>query len=290
LGSAFPSTIDSRAGLSGASRTPSRIHHLVFPREHGAWGMLLVPLMTGGILGLRTGHDVVSLALLLAASLSLFCLRTPFESLMSVSAYRVRNGHERRAAMAAIAVYAVVTLACATALMMRVEPLPLLFLGNAAALGFAAQLMVRRFRAQDRCLAQLIGSAALTAAAAAGYYVAAQHWSATALLVWAANWLFAANQIHYVQLRIHAASCSSRLQKLQRGLHFFFGQVVLAAVLVAGAEVGALPWAACVAYLPLLVRGTAWFVEPPAPLAIRRLGFSELAHAVAFGVLLIAVL
>jgi hypothetical protein len=120
--------------------------------------------------------------------------------------------------------------------------------------------------------------------------VSAHHWSAIALLVWAANWLFAANQIHFVQLRIHAANCQSRLQKLQRGLHFFFGQIMLAAVLVAGAEVGALPWAACLAYLPVLVRGTAWFVEDPAPLAIRKLGFTELAHAIAFGALLIAVL
>lgn len=252
--------------------------------------MLLVPVLTGGILGLRAGHDLVSLSLLLIICLAMFCLRTPFESLVSLSPYRVRNGHERRAAILAIAGYGALAVMSVAALMARVEPIPLLILGNVAAIGFAGQLLVRRFRAQDRCLAQLIGSAGLTATAAAGYYVAARHWSATALLVWAATWLFAANQIHFVQLRIHAASCQTRLQKLQRGLHFFFGQIVLAAVLVAGAEVGALPWAACLAYLPLLIRGTAWFVEDPAPLAIRRLGFTELAHAIAFGVLLIAVL
>jgi len=289
LGSAFPS-ISSGAVVAGASRTASRVRYLVFPREHGAWGMLLVPVLTGGILGSRTGHDLVSLALLVAACLSLFCLHTPFESLVSVSPFRVRDAAERRAAIFAIAGYTVVAIASGAALMARVGPIKLLILGNVAMIGFAGQLIIRKFRPQERCLAQLIGSAGLTAAAAAGYFVAAGQWSTTALLVWAANWLFAANQIHFVQLRIHAANLGSRLEKLQRGLHFAFGQVVLAAVLVAGAQVGALPWMACLAYLPLLVRGTAWFVEPPAPLAIRRLGFTELAHAVAFGVLLIAVL
>jgi hypothetical protein len=252
--------------------------------------MLLVPLLTGGILGLRSGHDFGSLALLIVASLSLFCLRTPFESLMGVSPFRARTAADRRAAILAVSAYAVLALSCSAALMSRVDPIPLLILGNVAAIGFAGQLIIRRFRPQDRCLAQLVGSAGLTAAAAAAYCVASQRWSATALLVWAANWLFSANQIHFVQLRIHAANCVDRLQKLHRGLHFAFGEVMLLSVLVAAAEVGALPWTACLAYLPLLVRGAAWFVEPPAPLAIRRLGFTELAHAVAFGVLLVAVL
>jgi hypothetical protein len=202
----------------------------------------------------------------------------------------VRTAAERRVAILAVSGYAVLALSCAATLMTRVSPVPLLILGNVAAIGFAGQLIIRGFRPQDRCLAQLVGSAGLTATAAAGYLVAAHRWSATALLVWAANWLFAANQIHFVQLRIHAANCADRLQKLHRGLHFAFGEVLLLAVLVAAAEVGALPWTACLAYLPLLLRGAAWFVEPPAPLAIRRLGFTELAHAVAFGVLLVAVL
>lgn len=289
MATAFPSSITSHARPADDPRIASRIRYLVFPREHGAWGMLLVPLLTGGILGLRSGHDLGSLGLLLAVCLSLFCLRTPLESLLAVSPYRARDAAERRAAILAVAGYATLALLGVAALMTRVDPIPLLVLGNVAAIGFAGQLIVRRFRPQDRCLAQLIGSAGLTAAAAAGYFVAARQWHSTALLVWAANWLFAANQIHFVQLRIHAANCASRLQKLHRGLHFAFGEIVLVAVLVAAAEVGALPWAACLAYLPLLVRGAAWFIEPPAPLAIRRLGFTELAHAIAFAVLLVAV-
>jgi hypothetical protein len=114
--------------------------------------MLLVPLLTGGILGLRSGHDLGSVALLMAACLSLFCLRTPFESLVGVSPFRVRTAAERRVAILAVSGYAVLALSCAATLMTRVSPVPLLILGNVAAIGFAGQLIIRGFRPQDRCL------------------------------------------------------------------------------------------------------------------------------------------
>jgi hypothetical protein len=36
-----------------------RISYLIAPREHGAWGFLFVPLVTGGAVGLLAGGDVV---------------------------------------------------------------------------------------------------------------------------------------------------------------------------------------------------------------------------------------
>ena len=37
---------------------------------------------------------------------------------------------------------------------------------------------------------------------------------------------------------------------------------------------------------PVLLRGFAWFAKSPQPLVVRRLGWTKLMHAVAFGVLL----
>jgi hypothetical protein len=282
--------LNSQATTSVASPRSAvdwrRLRPLVFPREHGAWGMLLVPVLTGGALGLRTGSGVGPLALLLVASLALFCLRTPVEALLGASPFRVRTRDERDAVLLAIGGYGVLALVCLAALL-RAGDFVLPALGAAAAAGFAGQYLVRRVRPRARCSAQLVGSAGLTAAAAAAYYVAAGRWSSTALLVWGANWLFAANQIHYVQLRIHVANAAGRLDKIHRGLHFLFGEIVLTSVLVAAAQVGAFPWAVSRAYLPVLARGLAWFLEPPRPLAIHRLGYSELAHACVFAVLLV---
>jgi hypothetical protein len=52
---------------------------LVVPREHGAWGMLLVPLVTGAAVGLPAGGHVAPVLLLTTAALALVWLRTPFE-------------------------------------------------------------------------------------------------------------------------------------------------------------------------------------------------------------------
>jgi len=46
-------------------------------------------------------------------------------------------------------------------------------------------------------------------------------------------------------------------------------------------------WQAAVAFLPVLVRGFAWFAARPEALTIHALGKSELVHACALGVLLV---
>jgi hypothetical protein len=51
--------------------------------------------------------------------------------------------------------------------------------------------------------AQLAGAIGLTCTAPAAYYVGTGRLSERAFVLWAANWIFAGNQIHFVQLRIH---------------------------------------------------------------------------------------
>jgi len=48
-----------------------------------------------------------------------------------------------------------------------------------------------------------------------------------------------------------------------------------------------LPVAAALAFAPALIRGFLWFLRRPAPLEIYRLGYGELANALAFGALFI---
>jgi len=53
---------------------------MVVPREHGAWGMLLVPLATGAVVAAKSAINGSALALFIMAAMSLFWLRTPLES------------------------------------------------------------------------------------------------------------------------------------------------------------------------------------------------------------------
>ena len=90
-----------------------------------------------------------------------------------------------------------------------------------------------------------------------------------------------------VQLRIHAAHNTSRIEKLSAGRWFLIGQIILMALLGVACAGQYFRWYATVAFLPVLVRGFAWFAARLEALTIQALGKSELAYACAFGVLLV---
>jgi hypothetical protein len=161
-------------------------------------------------------------------------------------------------------------------------------MGAVVTLGFMIQAALKKMSRRLRMAAQVVGAIGLTATAPAAYIVAAGRFDSVAGALWLANWLFAGDQIHFVQLRIHAARVEGIALKLRRGLAFLAGQVCLAAALIVAASFGFLPWLALLAFAPVLFRGVAWFLRSAQPLAVRRLGWSELAHAVAFGALLVA--
>jgi len=177
---------------------------------------------------------------------------------------------------------------CITALLWDGAGRGLLFLGAVAAVAFAVQALVKKLGRSARMPAQMIGALGLTAAAPAAWYVVTGQLDARAWGLWLANWICAGNQVHFVQLRIHSARAATLGEKFLRGRWFFFGQLAMAAALLFAWRAHFLPGLAILAFLPLLARGFLWFVSGARPLTVKRLGWSELAHGVAFGVLLIA--
>jgi hypothetical protein len=134
--------------------------------------------------------------------------------------------------------------------------------------------------------AQMVGAIGLTCTAPAAYYIGTGRLSERAFILWAANWIFAGNQIHFVQLRIHSARASNFGEKFARAKIFFLAQPVFFAALVIASFWRVLPPLVIVAFVPALVRGTLWFFRNPEPLDVRSLGWSEMKHGVVFGVLL----
>lgn len=265
----------------------ARFRSLVWPREHGAWGILCVPLVTGGRIGLFRGNGIAGLALFAVASLALFCLRTPLEAWLQTSPLRPRTPSERRAVLYSILAYASLAAATLTVLLWREHAYGLLILGAAVGAMFLAQAILKKLGRETRMTAQLIGSLGLTSTAAGGYYVVTGRLDSRALVLWAANWLFAANQIHFVQVRLHAARASTRMAKLVHGKAFLVGEFPTGLLLLLAWRSGSLPGLAVLAFFPVLTRGLLWFLRRPGPLAIHRLGYSELAYALAFGALFI---
>jgi 4-hydroxybenzoate polyprenyltransferase len=297
---------------STAKAHRERRRALIVPREHGAWGLLLVPMITGAGIALRESSNLFPFLLLLTAALTLFWLRTPLESYLGTSAVRAQTVEERRDVLFAV-VYLAAIAGLALAMLLREGANPLLwYLGLAAAAAFGTQALIKTMWKQKtmwmsrdgeagrprskhattivRMLGQVIGTVGLTASAPAAYYVMTGKFGPTAWLLWLANLLFAGNQIHYVQLRIHSARAEGFRDKLAKGWAFAAGQLGMAAILIVACYIGLMPWIVLVAYVPLVLRGYVYFLQKPQPLAVRRLGWNELAQAVAFCVLFISAL
>ena len=266
-----------------------RVKTMTIPREHGAWGMLLVPLATGAVAALRSNaNGGGALALFIVAAMSLFWLRTPVESWLGASPIKAQTKDERAFVLKVIAAIGVLAVVSITALLWNGQHLGLLTIGAIAASAFAMQAGVKKLGRKGRMPAQIIGAIGLTSTAAGAYYVAAGKLDRIAIALWLANWLFAADQIHFVQVRIRSSRAANLDEKMKQGLPFLLGQVGLIGVILAACRFGLFPVAMALAFVPVLFRGTLWFVRRHRPLDVHKLGFSELTHAVIFGALLCA--
>lgn len=272
------------------SAQQARIRALVVPREHGAWGLLFVPLFTGITVGAASAHAGWSLLLFTVAALSLFWMRTPVESLLGTTPLSAQTSAERRITLVTSLGLTGVSAACLAALLWDGRNPYLWLLGGAAAVAFVAQTLLRRLGRDWRMTSQLIGSIGLTCTAPAAYCLATGRVDAIAWLLWAGNWFFAGNQIHFVQLRIHAARASSFAEKFARGRTFFLAQMVAAAILAVASARRLMPPLMISAFLPALYRGFAWFFRGYQPFQVRSLGWSEMRQGILFGILLSAML
>ena len=264
----------------------ARTRALIVPREHGAWGLLLVPLFTGVAAGFTSVHRIWPLLVFTVGALSLFWLRTPVESLLGTGLLTTHTSRERWTALIASALLTSVSAACLAGLMWKGRNLQLLLLGTVAGVAFVAQAVLRRLGRWARMAAQLVGAIGLTCTAPAAYYIGTGRLSERAFVLWAANWIFAGNQIHFVQLCIHSARAAHFSEKFARGRAFFLAQPLLLIVLVFSSLQRAVPPFMTFAFVPALVRGTQWFFRKPEPLDVKSLGWSEVKQGVMFGIFL----
>ena len=270
-----------------------RVRALVVPREHGGWGLLLVPLFTGIVAGVSSAEAIPALVLLTIVALGLFCLRTPVESLLGTSVMRARSSAERQAALIAAAALAGICVACLAGLFWNGRNQGLLILGAIAFAALFAQMLLNKLGRAMRMAAQLAGAVGLTCTAPAAYYVATGRLDERALLLWACNWIFAGNQIHFVQLRIHSARAVSFKDKFAHGRLFFIFQMLLllglASVLIVhftNNDLREVPGLVIIAFVPALLRGIRSFFTGFEQLDVKSLGWSEMRQGILFGVLL----
>ena len=256
---------------------PARRWALVWPREHGAWGILLVSLLTGATVGASSGPTLAREGWLVAAAGALFCARAPVENaLFPDSPFRPRTTSELRWMAFFAGAFSAIAGVALGALVGR-APAGFYVVGVVAADAFGVQAVIKRRGPHLRLLAQLAGALGLTATAAMACSVASGRMDRLALILWAINWLFATNQILYVQLRIHECRVGNRKKKLVGKRSFLGSEIVTAACLGALWRLGLIPAGSLIAFVPVLMRGAILAFPPDGrPLEIRRLGKEEL--------------
>jgi hypothetical protein len=228
-----------------------------------------------------------AVALFAVAAFSLFWLRTPLESWLGTSAIKARSAQERKLVLQTmIAIAALASLSVGA--LLWTGKLGLIAIGAVSALALAIQMGVKKLGRKGRMPAQLIGAVGLTSTAAGAYYVATGRLDRTAIALWLANWIFACDQIHFVQVRIHSSRAFTFRDKARQGLPFLLSQMALIGVLIPACRFGLFPTAAVLAFIPVLLRGMLWFVSKPRPLDVHKLGFTELGHSLLFGTLFCA--
>lgn len=285
---AFPLANPNRhlTELSSAP-SPERLKALVVPREHGAWGILLIPLLVGGAAGMRFQGKIEPVILLLGAALSLFWLRAPVESLLGTGVMRAQPGQERRHVISAIALAAALSFFFLAVLLPEWNNLPLLPLASAVTLAFAGQAVLKKMGRSTRMAAQIVGVVGLTVTAPAAYGVATGRLDTLALGLWLATFLFSASQIYFVQLRIRGSKLAAFKDRVRQGAGFLAAEVLILAALLLAVRSGWLAAVSCVAFAPSILRGTAWYLRKPQSLNVRKLGWSEMRQSLLFGVLLV---
>jgi len=266
---------------------PVEIGRPIVPKEHGAWAVIYGAFLAGvGVAGRVTLPVVLLLVGVTAAAFA----NGPFTILVRATPGQVSAERKQRA-FAWLLLYA-------GAAVLAFGPLPIVF-GMTFLLPFGMGavffLLLRAFLVRergDRTLgAELVGMAGLTMVGPAAHAVTVGEIRPMGAVLWLLLFLFFASGVFYVRMRIHAMVAerrgeSSSSNPAVRSCVLY--HVLLFVVIPSLVMVRVIPWPVLLAFAPALWRAAAGLGREESHLDVRRLGWSEVAVASAFVLLLIA--
>ena len=260
------------------------------PAEHGAWGILVAPFLSAAAVGASTGPDAGgwNLPLLLCGVclLALFLLRGSLA------------GREARTAIREPAhlVLASLVLVTAHVLVLYYGRWQLIGLGHAAGFLYVIQRRLAASNSVERkekhsLQAELIGVVLLSLSAPAAWISAQGGMSFTGVQVWLLNLLFFLGGVLYVKYRVRGIAAHRQFAGVSDKLAFAWPVVIyhvlMAAFLASSIVQHWFPVAVLLAFVPGILRANALLLHLGRRFAIRRLGWTEVAHSLVFGVLLV---
>lgn len=229
------------------------------PREHGAWGILLIPFATA--VGVSGVFDL-KVALLLASVLCFYLARTSY----------LKGSVKWTTILLAGSVAFVVPL-------VTVWHLWWLAMFGAIAAPLA-------FRKTERSVTmQLLAVCGLTMTAPAAWYTATGHFDTPALLLWFLNALYFAGGVFYVKMHV-AAAIRRGDSRIRLGIPVLVYYTALLFVLLALTSSGVISFWVSLAYAPVVLRAFVGVGRLGPTLRIKRLGWTEVAYSLVYAALL----
>ncbi len=265
----------------------------LIPDDHGAYVMLLFPLVVGAVVGSIADptpkSPILAFIFLTLALLAAFFAHEPLEIITKPNI----NARAKRRAALWLAIYGIILLVCGSALILTWQLWGILWLALPAVIPPAIELISRRWRKQRSLGVRLAGIGALVLSAPAGYYVATGKLDRLALGLWVINFIYYGSTLFYVRIWFEA----KRLSKITK-----YGQTLIPAWLLqstilyhsAGlllflglASWRILPWTPLLAFAPLAAKLGMAIRRPPLYIPIKQVGLFELSQSLAFTFLLI---
>ena len=255
------------------------------PREHGAWGIVLIPFLTAVATAARAGF-VVWVAL--AAVLLIFIARYPLEILLIPGAHLRAGRPARGRVWRFFWMYSAAAVLAGLSLLFVWRLTDLLWLGLAGGAIFLLRVWFGR-RGEDRSLiAEVFGTAGLTLTSLVGWVAATGRVDSAGLLIWLLNCAFFCSGILYVKARIRARQLGQNTAGCNEVSCALVFQLFLFAFVAA---LGAFEWVSPLMVVPfaLAAARAAWgLYGRQRPFALRRLGWSEVGLSLVFAVFVAA--
>ena len=265
-----------------------RLSKPLLPKEHGAWAMLIVPLLLGAAIAPVWHYRTI---LLFVAALAFFLMRHPLATLVK---FRQRKNMDRTYLWQWSIIYGGVALLGVGWLIVGYRLWWLLVLGGVGSLLVLFHLWLVARRQEMSVIGELSGIVGLALGAPMAYYTASGQLDGLAWLLWLINLLYFSGTVFYIKLKVRQqprlpapTQVSDRLIKAKACLTYQTLALTVSIVVVA---LELAPKLLPLALLPAALKSFygAWQWQDRASLSLLRLGIIEIVHAILFAGLVIA--
>ena len=278
---------------------------LLFPREHGAWGMVSLPFLAGALVaGHWTNLRTVAAAV---AVFSVFLVREPLLVLWRLRvanrkygldagarAADIQKDSEKQNARLSLLVYGVGAIASGLYLLVSLPLAPLLLLGCGAGLLMAALLYFTVRNYQRHPVLQIAGVMGLTSSSLLSYLAGRGQWDEAAFWIWLLSAAHGSASVLVVHARLEAILAAKRPSSAATSdrRNAVVGQAGLGLLLGILAVTGR-PWLVLPFLPPTVLHWLElwqWKGNGAPRVSLRWVGWLQLSASVVFCLLLVAAL